>query len=229
METLENTKSEFDFSIIGAPDYALLEVKIPSNSTLKVEASAMATMDSNIEMKTKMRGGFGRLFTGESIFINEFTSKNSSGTIGIAPAAPGEIMHIKLSGNDVIYLQNSAFVAAGMNVNVETKFQGLMKGFFSGEGLFLIKCSGEGDLFFNSYGAIIPIEVTNGYVVDTGNIVAFTDGLDYNVKSVGGMKSLFFSGEGLVAEFRGTGKVWIQTKKPGPLVWWAHPFRPQGK
>jgi uncharacterized protein (TIGR00266 family) len=115
-----------------------------------------------------------------------------------------------------------------MGVNIETKFQGLMKGFFSGEGLFLVKCSGNGDLFFNSYGSIISIDVTEGYVVDTGNIVAFTSGLDYNVKSVGGMKSLFFSGEGLVAEFRGTGKVWIQTKKARPLAFWAHPFRPSG-
>jgi uncharacterized protein (TIGR00266 family) len=178
METLENNKSEFDFSIIGAPDYGYVEVKIPSNGTLKVEASAMATMDTNIEMKTKMRGGLGRLFTGESLFINEFTAKNSSGTIGIAPASPGDIKQIFLSGDEVIYLQNSAFVAAGMGVNIETKFQGLMKGFFSGEGLFLVKCSGNGDLFFNSYGSIISIDVTDGYVVDTGNIVAFTSGLD---------------------------------------------------
>ncbi len=220
---------EFEYSIIGAPDYGYVEVKIPSNGTLKVEASAMATMDTNIEMKTKMKGGFGRLFTGESLFINEFTAKNTSGTIGIAPSSPGDIKHVYLANDEVIYLQNSAFVAAGMGVNIETKFQGLVKGFFSGEGLFLVKCSGNGDLFFNSYGSIIPIEVTNGYVVDTGNVVAFTNGLDYHVKSVGGMKSLFFSGEGLVAEFRGSGKVWIQTKKAQPLAFWARPFRPSGK
>ena len=107
METLENNKSEFDFTIIGAPDYGYVEVKIPSNGTLKVEASAMATMDTNIEMKTKMRGGLGRLFTGESLFINEFTAKNSSGTIGIAPASPGDIKQVNLSGDDVIFLQNS--------------------------------------------------------------------------------------------------------------------------
>lgn len=226
MENVETTNREFEFTIEGQPDYAFLEVNIPSNTTLKVEAAAMATMDTNIEMKTKMAGGLGRLFTGENLFINEFTAKNSSGKIGIAPASPGDLRHVNLQGADLIYLQNSAFVACGMGVNVETKFQGLTKGFFSGEGLFLVKCSGSGDLFFNSYGSIIPIDVTDGYIVDTGNIVAFTGGLDYRIKSVGGMKSLFFSGEGLVAEFSGQGTVWIQTKKVRPLVFWANPFRP---
>jgi uncharacterized protein (TIGR00266 family) len=228
MENIELKKNEFEFSIEGAPDYAFLEVKLPSNGTIKVEAAAMATMDTNVEMKTKMSGGLGRLFTGENLFINEFTAKNSSGKIGIAPAAPGDIKHVNLRVGDEIFLQNSAFVACGLGVQVETKFQGLMKGFFSGEGLFLVKCHGSGDLFFNSFGSIIPIDVNGDYVVDTGHIVAFTGGLDYHVKSIGGMKSLFFSGEGLVAEFHGIGTVWIQTKKVQPLVFWASPFRPQG-
>lgn len=226
MENTATKHSEFEFQIEGNPDYAFLEVIVPGNATIKVEAAAMATMDTNLEMKTKMAGGLGRLFTGENLFINEFTARNTSGKIGIAPASPGDIKHVYLQGDDIIYLQNSAFVACSTGVSVEAKFQGLMKGFFSGEGLFLVKCSGKGDLFFNSYGAIIPIDVTHGYVVDTGNIVAFTGGLDYRIRSVGGMKSLFFSGEGFVAEFSGQGTVWIQTKKVRPLVWWANPFRP---
>jgi uncharacterized protein (TIGR00266 family) len=228
METIQNQKSEFEFKIEGAPDYAYLEVKIPTNTTLKVEAAAMATMDTNIEMKTKMTGGLGRLFTGENLFINEFMSRNSSGTIGIAPSAPGDIKHQYMQEGDVLFLQNSAYVASGLGVKIETKFQGLTRGFFSGEGLFLVKCTGQGDLFFNSFGAIIPIDVKGDYVVDTGHIVAFTGGLDYQIKSIGGMKSLFFSGEGLVATFSGEGTVWIQTKKFRPLLHWANPFRPSG-
>lgn len=220
-------QSEYHYNILGAPDYAYLEIKIPANDTLKVEASAMATMDTNIEMKTKFKGGLSRFLTGESLFINEFTAKNASGTIGIAPSAPGDLKHIYLSGDEVIYLQNSAFVAAGMNVLVESKWQGLTRGFFSGEGLFLVKCSGSGDLFFNSFGGIIPLSVSDGYVVDTGNIVAFTGGLTYDIKSVGGLKSLFLSGEGLVANFSGQGTIWVQTKKVRPLISWAQPFRPE--
>ena len=101
-----------------------------------------------------------------------------------------------------------------------------MKGFFSNEGLFLIKCSGQGDLWFNTYGALIEIDVDGSYVVDNGHIVAFTEGLDYSVNSIGGMKSLFFSGEGLVCRFQGKGKVWVQTRQVSPFLWWVYPFRP---
>lgn len=224
METIE--KKGFKFKFDCKPDYGFITVDIPSGEKLKVEASAMATMDTNIEMKTKLKGGFGRFFTGESLFINEFEAKNGAGEIQIAPGTPGDVEHLYLN-NDTIYLQNSAYVASSLSINVETKFQGLIKGFFSGENLFLIKCSGEGDLWFNSYGGIVEIDVEDGYVVDTGHIVAFTDGLDYEVSSVGGYKSLFFSGEGLVCTFSGKGKVWVQTRKISPFINWIYPFRPK--
>ena len=216
------------FSVQGQPDYALVTVQIPANQTLKVEASAMATMDTNLVMKTKLRGGLSRFVTGESIFINEFTAQGGPGEIGIAPGAPGDLRHVYLD-DTTIYLQNSAYVASGSGVAVESKWQGLMKGFFSGESLFLIRCQGKGDLWFSSYGGIIEIDVSGEYVVDTGNIVAFTDGLQYNVTKVGGYKSLFFSGEGFVCRFSGQGRVWIQTRKVGPLVSWVWPFRPTKK
>lgn len=212
-------------TIEGRPDYSYLTVNIPADQTIKVEASSMATMDTNISMKTKLKGGFGRFLTGESLFINEFTAEKGPGEIGIAPGTPGDLMHRYLDG-ETLFLQNSAYVASTMNVELETKWQGMVKGFFSGESLFLIRCSGSGDLWFNTYGAIIEIDVTGDYVVDTGNIVAFTDGLDYNISKVGGYKSLFFSGEGFVCRFSGTGKVWIQTRSASAFTSWAHYFRP---
>jgi len=222
---MPSVKSEYDFTIEGKPDYAFVTVNIPADKILKVEASAMATMDTNMQMKTVMRGGLSRLVTRESIFINEFTAKGAPGEIGIAPAAPGDLCHQYLD-NQIIYLQNSAFVACGPNIEMESKWQGLVKGFFSGESLFLIRAKGTGDLWFNSYGAIIEIDVTDDYVVDTSNIVAFTDGLEYNITKVGGYKSLFFSGEGLVCRFKGQGKVWIQTRGSNAFVNWAHWYRP---
>ena len=217
-------RRDFDYTIEGRPDFAFLTVQIPANQTLKVEASAMATMDSNLQMKTKMRGGLSRLITGESIFVNEFTAANVPGSIGIAPGAPGDLEHVYLDG-DTIYLQSSGYVASGMDVTLDSKWQGL-KGFFSGEGLFLIKASGKGDLWFNTYGAMFCVNVSGSYVVDTGHIVAFTDGLQYEVGRIGGYKSLFFSGEGFVCRFRGQGKVWVQTRKLGAFASWVWPFRP---
>lgn len=215
----------FSYQIDCKPDYALLSVQIPAGQTLKVEASAMAAMDTNIRMATKFRGGFKRLLTGESLFINEFTAQNGPGEIRIAAGAPGDLDHVTLE-NSTIYLQNSAYVASDMGVNLETKWQGLVKGFFSGASLFLIKCSGTGDLWFNSFGAMIPIDVDGSYLVDTGFVVAFSAGLDYRVQVLGGYKSLFFSGEGLVCRFSGKGRVWIQTRKVAAFRSWVFPYRP---
>lgn len=214
----------YQFSIEGKPDYSYLTVQIPANETLSVEASSMATMDTHVKMKTKLRGGVGRFLTGESIFMNKFTAECGPGEIGIAPGSPGDLEHIYLE-NDTIYLQNSAFVASSQNITVESKWQGLIKGFFSGENLFLIRATGTGDLWFNTYGAMIEIDVSGDYVVDTGSIVAFTDGLTYKINKVGGYKSLFFSGEGFVCRFSGKGKVWIQTRRVDSFTSWLYPYR----
>lgn len=212
------------YSIEGEPDFAFLNVSVPAGQTLMVEASAMATMDTHLRMKTKLRGGLGRLVTGESLFINEFTADGAPAQIGIAPGAPGDLRHVYLK-DEIIYLQSSGYVASTPGVTVETKWQGLTKGFFSGENLFLVRCLGQGDLWFNSYGGIIEIDVRGDYVVDTGNVVAFTGGLEYRMSKVGSYKSLFFSGEGLVCRFSGEGRLWVQTRKLGALTHWVRPFR----
>lgn len=214
----------YDFQFEAKPDYSFLSVQIPKGEMLKVEASAMATMDTHVQMKTKMKGGFSRLLGGESIFINEFTAEGAPGEIKIAPGPPGDMEHVSLNG-ETIYLQSSSYVASTPGINIETKWQGLVKGFFSGESLFLIKCSGTGDLWFNTYGAITQIDVNDDVSVDTGHIVAFTDGLEYQITKLGGYKSLFFSGEGFVCRFRGQGKVWIQTREMPALGWFLWPYR----
>ncbi len=216
---------EFDFKMDCKPDFGVVTVNLEGDQTIKVEASAMAAMDTNVEMKTKFKGGFKRFLTGESLFINEFTARAGPGEILIAPGSPGDIEHLHLDG-DTIYLQNSAYVASGLDVQINMKWQGFMKGFFSNEGLFLIQCTGHGDLFFNTFGAMVCIDVDGEYVVDNGHIVAFTEGLDYKISTVGGYKSLFFSGEGLICRFEGQGKVWIQTRQLGAFASWVYPYRP---
>lgn len=219
------TKS-FQFQIESRPDYSFLTVEIPADETLMVEASSMATMDTHIKMKTKFKGGFSRFLTKESLFINEFTAEGAPGKMSIAPGPPGDLEHISLN-NETLFLQGGAFVASGMDVKAESKWQGMIKGFFSGESLFLIKCSGIGDLWFNTYGAMFEVDVDGEYVVDTGHIVAFTEGLDYTISKIGGYKSLFFSGEGFVCRFKGKGKIWAQTRKINALKSWIYPFRPE--
>lgn len=218
-------RSDFEYKVDCRPDYSFLTVKMPPGKPLTVESSAMATMSTNLDMSTSASGGFSRLLTGESLFINRFEAIGSEGEIGIAPPAPGDLDHMYLDG-ETVFLQNSAFVAAGPDVKLDSQWNGA-RGFFSGTGLFLIRCSGTGDLWFNSYGAITRIDVEKNYVVDTGFIVAFTSGLNYNVSTLGGFKSLFFSGEGLVCRFSGQGRIWMQTRQVPALAAWIHPFRPK--
>ena len=224
MPTTEQHPKGYEFDFAAKPDFGFATVRLKANETIKVEASSMAVMDTNIKMKTRMKGGLGRLITGESLFINEFTAERGPGEIGIAPGSTGDIEHVYLD-NETLYLQNSGYVASSPNIELNTKWQGLMKGFFSGEGLFLIKCSGTGDLFFSTYGAIIQIDVDGEYIVDNNHIVAFTEGLDYKVESIGGYKSLFFSGEGFVTRFYGSGRLWIQTRQVPSFATWIRPFR----
>jgi uncharacterized protein (TIGR00266 family) len=220
-------KTDYPHTISAAPDYGMVNITIPQGKTLKAEASAMVYMDTSMVMKSKLSGGFKRFLSGEKLFINEFTARDSDAQIGIAPGAPGDIVHVYLN-NETIYIQNSAYLASSPDLEVSIEFQGF-KGFFSGEKLFMIKISGTGDLWFNSYGALIDIDVSGQYVVDTGYIAGFTEGLKYEVITVGGLKSTFFSGEGLVCKFSGEGTVWIQTRQAPAFVKWADIYRPVKK
>ena len=226
--------TKIPYRIEHNPAYASLILDVPANETVMVEASAMAAMDGNLQMKSKMKGGLmkgiGRMLGGESLFINEFTARGKSGELYISPGVPGDVKHYYVSRESSLMVQSSGFVACSPEVEIDTKFQGF-KGFFSGESLFLIKATGDGDFWFSSYGAIVEIPVDGDYVVDTGYIVAFEDTLNYSVENIGGLsfrslKTGIFGGEGLVCRFSGQGRLWIQSHNIAPLINFLNPFRP---
>jgi uncharacterized protein (TIGR00266 family) len=225
---------ETAYQIEHSPAYAALTLDLLPHQSMLVEASAMAAMDTSLTMKSQMRGGLmksvGRMFTGESLFINEFTANGQGGQLYISPGVPGDVKHYRVSGGRALMVQSSGFVACSPTVEMDSKFQGV-KGFFSGESLFLIRVTGEGDFWFSSYGAIVEIPVAGDYVVDTSYIVAFEDSLQYNVEMIGGLsfKSLrtgILGGEGLVCRFRGEGRLWIQSRSLYGLLNFLYPFRP---
>jgi uncharacterized protein (TIGR00266 family) len=227
-------KSPIAYRIDHSPSYASLVLTLPPNQTVVVEAGAMAAMDMHISMKSKLKGGLlkgvGRMLGGESLFLSEFTADRNAGKLYLSPGIPGDIQHYSLTASSAVILQSSGFVACSPSVDLDTKFQGL-KGFFSGESLFLVRATGEGDLWFSSYGAIIEIPVSGSYVVDTGHVVAFEDSLNYRVEVLNGLsfknlKTSIFGGEGLVCRFSGQGKLWIQSRKLPPLMNFLNSFRP---
>jgi uncharacterized protein (TIGR00266 family) len=224
---------EIAYQIEHSPAYASLILSLRANQTVLVESGAMAAMDSNIKMKSKAKGGLmkglGRMVSGESFFVSEFTAEGNSGQLYVSPGVPGDIQHYVLRGNGLM-IQSSGFVAASPTVEIDTKFQGF-KGFFSGESLFLLRATGQGDIWFSSYGAIVEIPVQGDYVVDTGYIVAFEDSLSYDVELLGGLsfkglKTGILGGEGFVCRFRGQGSLWIQSREIFGLLNFLNAFRP---
>lgn len=219
------------YELLDKPDFSVVRVTFEApGEQLLVEASSMVAKDSAVVMKTAMRGGLlsaakRRLLGGESLFQNTFTASAAGETMWVAPAPEGDVEVLQMTPASVVYLQSGAFLAATPNVSLDTKWEGA-KGFFSGSGLFLLRCSGDGPLFFNSYGGVHAVDVgPAGYICDTSHIIGFTHGLEYRVRKVGGLKSFMLSGEGLVCEFQGSGRLWISTRNPHSLAAFLHPYR----
>jgi uncharacterized protein (TIGR00266 family) len=221
------------YEMLDKPDFGVVRVTFDQpGEQMLVESSAMVGRDSAVDMKTQMRGGLlaaakRKMLGGESVFQNTFTATAPGQTLWFAPGPEGDVESFNLDGSYPIFLQSGAFLACGTGVNLDTKWGGA-KGFFSGAGLFLLKCEGHGPLFFNCYGGMHAVDVgPAGYICDTTHIVGFTAGLQYNVTKLGGLKSLFFSGEGLVCHFYGQGRLWISTRNPSSLAAFLAAFRPK--
>ena len=210
------------------PSYSLGIVRLEAGESVRAESGAMVSMSGNVQIQTQMQGGlFGALkrkvLGGESLFMNTYTALGAPGEVTLAPTLPGDLNQVALAGG-TLFLQSGAFVASSEGIQVDTAWGG-SRGFFSGEGLFLLKASGTGELLFSSYGAIhkVDLDGRSPYIVDTGHVVAFGSGLTYAVKGIGGMKSTLLSGEGLVCEFTGQGPLWLQTRSTQAFLSWLLP------
>ena len=205
------------------PAYALAIAHLGADESLVAEAGAMVSHDANVAMETStnatgkkkggLLGGLKRALAGESFFQNKFTANGGAGTVTLAPTHCGDVVVQEL-GQRTLFLQSTAFICSGMGVEIDAKWGGA-RTFFGGEGLIMLKATGSGPIAFNAFGGIKEIDVDGTFVVDTGHIVAFEEGVEFSVNRFGGgWKSFIFGGEGLVCTFSGRGKVWIQTRNP---------------
>lgn len=204
------------YKIEHGPVFTILRLLLAAGESIKAEAGAMVSMSPNLELQAKTTGkGFlgalGAMAGGESLFSSIYTAK-AEGDLVLAPSVIGDIIKIDMSGGTIL-AQSGAYLAGSVDLNITT--QGSFKAMFSGEGLFLSKISGAGVLFLNSYGAVFEKTLAAGetYIVDTGHIVAFEESVQYKIKKAAtGLFATMASGEGLVAEYYGPGKIWVQTR-----------------
>lgn len=221
------------------PSFPWLRIKLAPGESIMAEAGAMVTRSANLDMKTSLNAGTAagffrkvaaffialmrKIIGGETMFVNTFSGPQG-GEVIIAPSLSGNVVHHPLTGGRTLIVQGGSYLASTGTVETKMKWAGL-RGLFGGEGLFFLECTGQGDLWINAYGGITPVPVNGTYIVDTGHMVAFEGNLDFSVRGAGGgLKSLFFSGEGLVCEFNGQGTVYIQSRNLGALVGWISRF-----
>lgn len=226
--------------ITHGPSFAMLRVDLQPGQTLVAEAGSMVARHQHVGMEVKMNAGrsaglwammkafviavIRKLVGGETFFVNHFTVPQP-GSVWVAPTMSGQVTHRRLAG-ETLTLSSGAYVASVGDVDMKMKFGGL-RSMLAKEGAFFLQVGGHGDLWFNSYGGIEAIDVDGPYIVDNGHLVGFEGNLRFDIKSAGGgLMGLVASGEGLVCEFNGQGRVYIQSRNPATLVDWLTRIMP---
>jgi len=220
---------ELDYTLLG-DDMQLVEIELDPGEVVVAEAGAMCYMDNGVTFESKMGDGseedqsfFGklkgagkRMLAGESIFMTHFlNSGNNKKTVSFAAPYPGKIapLDLKELGGE-FFCQKEAFLCAAKGTSLSIAFtKKFGAGFFGGEGFILEKLIGDGLAFIHAGGTLIEKKLKNdSLIIDTGCIVGFTGGIEYDIQKAGNMKSMFFGGEGFfLATLKGTGTVYLQS------------------
>jgi uncharacterized protein (TIGR00266 family) len=227
--------------ITHGPSFAMLRVDLQPGQVLAAEAGSMVARHSHVAMEVKLNAGksagfFATLWAilialvrkfvgGETFFVNHFKAVQP-GSVWIAPTMSGQIAHRRLNPGERLVLSSGAYLASAGDIDVRIKFGGL-KSILAKEGAFMLEVSGVGDLWFTSYGGIQAIDIDGPYMVDNGHLVGYEGQLTMNIRSAGGgVLGFMASGEGLVCEFHGRGRIYIQSRNMSALVGWLTPLMP---
>ena len=212
--------------------YTLGRVLLTGGEKVRVESASMVGMSNGVTLETTATGGFlkslSRAFLGgESFFQNIYTAPAQGGEVLVAPSLPGDLMTLDIT--EPMLVQSGAYVASDINIEVDSKWGGSKSFFGTGGGLFMLRVQGNGKMIVSSFGAIHEITLAAGqsYTIDTGHLVALSESMPFKTRSIGGMKTFLFSGEGFVVDLTGPGKVLIQTRSQDQFLSWLIPKLPK--
>lgn len=214
--------------------FPMVRVYLASGETVKAESGAMVAASPTIDVESKMEGGLlgalsRKLLTGEKFFFQTLRATRGAGEVLLAPTVPGDIVVLELDGVNECLVQKDGFLAGAQEVRIESQMQSLSRGLLGGEGFFILRISGTGQLILNSFGAIHKVELKpdEEYIVDNSHLVAWTATTTYSIeKAAAGWIASFTSGEGFVCRFRGPGVVYIQSRNPSGFGAWIRQFIP---
>ena len=233
---------ELDYRIIG-DDIQLVEIELDPKETVIAEAGTMMYMDSQVRFETKMGDGSEpnqglmgkllsagtRVLTGESLFVTHFTNHGGSKQrVAFAAPYPGKIVPVELAllGGSII-VQKDGFLCAAKGTKISiTLNRRIGSGLVGGEGFIMQKLQGDGKAFMHAGGTVIERRLNNESLkIDTGCIVGYTPGIDFNIETSGSLRSMIFGGEGIfLATLSGTGTVWLQSMPIRKLVQAISPY-----
>ncbi|MFX1275356.1 MAG: TIGR00266 family protein [Promethearchaeota archaeon] len=227
---------EYEYDVFETPTFSYLRIHLKKGQMIQCEGGTMIYFEPTLEISTKKASksflkSLKRVLAGETFFMNTFTA-HDDGYLGLAPAFPGDMMHIPLKQNESWILFSGSFVASSMHFETQTNFLGLKRGIFGGERAFFLRVealNGPGDLFIGSMGAFHEINLGDGQIFncDNGHLVAMETSVTFDIKRVGGLKSTFLSGEGLIAQLTGPGRVIMQSRNPREFALWLYNFMPK--
>lgn len=210
------------------PAFANVRVELEAGDRILAESDAMASMSTGIELTPRFAGGWlraalRRLFGGESLFVNEFTTKER-GELVLTQPFPGDIECLDLR-ETALFLQPGSFLACESSVQLGLSWAGFAS-LIGGEGLFRLRVSGRGRVWFGAYGGIYAQDVSEELIVDGGHLVAYEPSISLRAGLASGPISSLFNGEGLVTRVRGPGRIYLQTRSVEGLSAWtnAHLF-----
>ncbi|MFC1511897.1 TIGR00266 family protein [Candidatus Latescibacterota bacterium] len=210
---------QIDYKIVGDDMQAVL-ITLDPGETVQAEAGSMMFMESEIEMNSEMQGGiFGgikRKLGGESLFITTFTNHGPGKQhVSFAAPYPGKIIPLDLTAMGPVFCQRDAYLASAYGIDISVALtRRLGAGFFGGEGFILQKLSGDGYAFIQAGGTVLrhELKARQTLEVDTGCLVGFQESVDYDIRTVSGIKTALFGGEGIfLAHLTGPGTVYLQT------------------
>lgn len=222
------------------PSFPMLQVQLAPQEVLIAEAGTMVARAAHVQMEVKLNAGrsagffakfkavliaiIRKFVGGDTFFVNHFSSPQG-GWVWLAPPLSGSMKHIPMQGQALI-MNAGAYVASAGEIDLKMRWGGL-RSILAKEGAFFVEASGQGDLWITSYGAIDEVWVNGSYIVDNGHLVAFDSTLNFNIRSAGGgLMGFMASGEGLVCEFTGQGRVLIQSRNTSALVDWVSRMLP---
>lgn len=210
------------------PAFGVARLTLAGGESVRVESGAMMAMSAGVTLQSKAEGGVMRSLKraalgGESFFVSTYTAPAEGGFVDVAARLPGDVSVHGVAPGKALFVQKGSWLANEQSVTIDAKWGGF-KNMFGSEGGFIVRAEGQGVVVFACYGALEVWDLAAGQhlTLDTGHMVAYEESVQMSIRqaSGGGLVQTFKSGEGLVFDFVGPGRVWSQTRNPTEFLGW---------